>query len=310
MSYQQYGSIQASDFNTLVTDFNTVYGSGSGNSGYGQTSLGSVTAGNRVTYEDWNSLVTKIKALANHQNSATTAINNLVAPTAGDSISYLSGLSGGITTITSNRLNASAQGTSYSAGTASTSTWRDYVTFTSTVTFASAAAARYFFNAGGQIALTPYHPNGSGINSLFYALSQAIGTIKFSSQSGVTIAGMAFNGTTKIGGSGALGSEYTISSNTGFYNLLTTDTEICRQNATGALSKYLTSNISINARIDATGTILRFTTTFDSNWSSGGGLTVGTGTNVTCSVIPPATTYLTNTWGTPGVTSAPSMFGL
>lgn len=300
MTYQQYGSIQASDFNTLVTDFNAVYGSGSGTSGYGQTSLGSVTAGNKVTYDDWNGLVTKIKALASHQNSATAGINSLTAPTAGDSIAYMSDLSGAITTITNSRLNAAAQGTSNAVGDPATVTWMDKITFTTTVTFASAAAARYFFNAGGQIALTCSHPDGSGINNLFYSIATAMGTIKFSSQSGVTIAGTAFNGTTKIGGSGVLNTDYTISSGTGFYNLLTTDTQIFRQNATGALSKYLTSYISVNARLDATGTILRFTTVFDSNWSSGSGLTVGTGTRVTGTVIPPVTTYLSNTWGTPG----------
>jgi len=300
MTYQQYGSIQASDFNTIVNNFNAVYGSGSGNSGYGQTALGTVAAGNKVTYSDWNSLVTKIKSTASHQNSATAGINGLVAPDPGDSIAYMSGLTGGVTTVTNSRLNAAAQGTSSAVTSTSTSTWLDRITFTTTVTFASAAAARYFFNAGGQIALSFGHPNGSGINNLFYSMATAMGTLKFSSQSGVTIAGTAFNGTTKIGGSGTLNTDYTISSGTGFYNMLTTDTQIYRQNATGALSKYLTSYITVNARLDATGTILRFTTLFDSNWSSGTGLTVGTGTQVTGTVIPPATTYLANSWGTPG----------
>lgn len=304
MTYQLNGLIQASDFNAAVGNFNAIYGSGSGNTGYGQSILGTVTAGNKVSYGNWNDLVTKVKAIASHQGSTTAGITALDAPQTGDAIVYMSGLTSAISTVTSNKLNAATQGTSSTTVTAATSTWVDTRTFTTTVSFASGAAARYFFNAGGQLAITPYHPTGSGINSLFSGMATAMGTIKMSAQSGVTLAGVTYDGITKVGGSGVVNTNYSISSATGFYNLLTTDTQIFRQEDTGALSKYVDSFISVNARIDATGSIIRFTTLFDSNWSSGSGLTVGTGTQLTVTVIPPATTYLTNTWGTPAVATS------
>jgi hypothetical protein len=37
------------------------------------------------------------------------------------------------------------------------------LTFTHTATFANGNAARFFFNAGGQIKMTVSHPSGTGI---------------------------------------------------------------------------------------------------------------------------------------------------
>lgn len=302
MTYAQYGLIQASDFNNLVNNFNAIYGSGSGNSGYGQTTLGQVTAGNKVSYADWATLIDKISRVALHQNTSITAT---IAPTTGDPVKFVSAIGTNITALTNNRLSASAQSTTSTTSKSTTTTWLDKATFTSTVSFSSGAAARYFFNSGGQIAITASHGSSgsTGIDKLFYDISNALGTVTLSGGSG-TIAGTAFTGTTKTGGAGTVNVDYTISTATGYFALSTTDVEIFRQTAVGALSKYVTSYVSIKARIDATGGVIIFTTTFDENWSSGVGLTVSTGTRLNVAIKSPSTTYLSNTWGTPSVSSS------
>jgi len=300
MTYQQYGLIQADDYNSLIGTLNTVWGSGSGNSGYGQTNLPIVSAGNFVGATEWASLVNKISSIAAHQNSTITSVT---APVAGDSITFINAINTNLTTITNNRLNASAQASSVTTTRTTTTTWTDKVTFTTTVTFTSAAAARYFFNAGGQLAMTCSHGSAgsTGIDKVFYDLCRAFGTVTLSSGS-ATIAGTGFTGTTKTGGSGVLTTDYTISTGTGYYALTTTPVEIFKQKATGALSKYVTSFINVTAKVDATGGIITLVTTVDENWSSGIGLAVSTGTAMNLIVKPPSTTYVTtNAWGTPTV---------
>lgn len=304
MTYQQYGQIQASDFNTLVNSFNAIYGSGSGNSGYGMTPLSQVTPGNKVAYTDWANLINAISNVDKHQNP-TTAITAVTAPTTGDSVKYLSAISSNITTVTNNRLKAAVQGSTSTTSTPTTATWLDTATFTTRVTFASAAAARYFFNAGGQLAISVSHgaSNSTGINKLFYDISAALGTVTLSSGT-TTIAGTSFTGVTKTGGSGTVGTNYTISTGTGYHALTTTPTEIFRQTAVGAVALYVTSFIKILASVDATGGVITFTTVFDENWTSGTGLTVATGTTVNLAVKNPSATYITSApWGTPAVST-------
>ena len=300
MSYQQYGLIQATDYNNLVGTLNSVWGSGSGNSGYGQTNLTTVAAGAQVGSTEWASLVNKISAIASHQNSTITAVT---APSTGDPIKFVNAVNTNLTTITNNRLNASAQATSVTTSKVTTTTWTDKVTFTTTITFTSAAAARYFFNAGGQLAITCSHGSSSstGIDKVFYDLCNKFGTVTLSSGS-ATIGGTSFTGITKTGGSGTSPTDYTISTGTGYYALTTTPVEVFKQTATGALSKYITSFINVTAKVDATGGVITFVTTIDENWSSGTGLAVSIGTTHNLIVKPPSTTYVTtNSWGTPTV---------
>jgi hypothetical protein len=303
MTYQQYGLIQATDYNNLVGTLNAVWGSGSGNSGYGQTSLDTVAVGATVGATEWSALVNKISSIAAHQNSTITSVT---APSTGDPIKFVSAVNTNLTTITNNRLNAAAQASSVTTSKSTTTTWTDKVTFTTTVTFTSAAAARYFFNAGGQLAITCSHGSSgsSGIDKVFYDLCNAFGTVTLSGGS-ATIAGTSFNGTTKTGGSGVLNTAYTISDSTGYYALTTTPVEIFKQLAVGALSKYVTSFINVTAKVDVTGGVITFVTTIDENWSSGTGLAVSTGTTVNLIAKPPSTTYVTtNVWGTPTVVTS------
>lgn len=303
MTYAQYGLIQANDYNSLVGTLNTVWASGTGNTGYGQTALPTVQTGGIVGATEWAALVNKISSIASHQNSTITSVT---APASGDSIKFINAINTNLTTITNNRLNASAQASSVTTTRTTTTTWTDKATFTTTVTFASAAAARYFFNTGGQLAITCSHGSAgsTGIDKVFYDLCTAFGTVTLSGGS-ATIAGTSFTGTTKTGGSGVLNTDYTISTTTGYHALTTTPVEIFKQTATGALSKYVTSFINVTAKVDATGGIITFVTTVDENWSSGIGLPVSVGTSMNMIVKPPSTTYVTtNAWGTPSVVTS------
>ena len=67
MTYAQYGTVEATDFNTLVGTnpnttsgkLNTVWSTGGTNAGYGQTAVATVSAGNTVTATgQWANLVT------------------------------------------------------------------------------------------------------------------------------------------------------------------------------------------------------------------------------------------------------------
>ena len=171
MTYSSGGLIQAADFSAIsgttsstgANLLNTVWATGTGDAGYGQTAVtppsasATVTAnlggGAGVSAGEWAGLINRLNNASTHQGGSASGVTS---PVAGDIITYRSTLTGAVTTVYSNRLNFnSTQGTtsttsynfSYSAAAGATATG----TSTRTCTFASVDAARYFFNAGGQI---------------------------------------------------------------------------------------------------------------------------------------------------------------
>ena len=316
MSYAQNNLIEATDYNTLVggspgttaNRLNTVWAIGGGNSGYGQTALANVAVGDTVTATQWANLVNTTANAGSHQGST---LSSVTAPSSGGTITYLSAIPTNLTTIYTNRLNAAAQGSTTANTATRGTTWSAALTFTHTVTFASGDAARYFFNAGGQIKVTMSHPSGTGINSLFNSLATACGTIVQSAPSSgsVTIAGVSYNGITKIGGSGSPG---TLSTNSGYYAMTTSNVTVFSQTATTGPAGYLSSNISVLAKSNGTqgsnsdaGSVITIYTVWD---EVPDGLTASSGSAVTVTLAPPATTYLPQgaSWGTPTVSGSVS----
>lgn len=310
MSYAQNGLIQATDYNTLVgvspsstaNTLNTVWAVGASTAGYGQTALAQVSAGDTITAAQWANLINTTANAGSHQGTSLTSIT---APTTGGTVTYLSALPTNVQSIYTGRNNASAQGSTTSNTATYGSTWASALTFTHTVTFASGDAARYFFNAGGQIKITMSHPAGSGINSLFNSLATACGTIVQSAPTSgtVTIASTAYNGITKVGGSGSA----TLGTNTGYYALTTANAQVFSQTATTGPAGYLSTFISVNVKSNGTqgsngdaGSVITIYTLWD---EVPNGLTVSTGSAVTVTLAPPATTYLPQgaSWGTPTV---------
>jgi hypothetical protein len=182
MAYQQGDTITASDYNSFIGDINTVIGTGSGDSGYGLTEISTVAAGATITAAQWNSLLSGLQTAANHQGSTITNASNTVST--GGNILPLSNLGTDITTINTNRLTAAGGNLSTGiAGVTSTRTtaWTGTVTHAFTVAFASANAARYFFNSGGRITMAFSRSGGSTTdqNTSWTNLLSGIGSVSF-----------------------------------------------------------------------------------------------------------------------------------
>jgi len=313
MAYAQYGNIAAADYNALVGGnpvtssgtLNTVWATGGTTAGYGQTALGNVTVGTQVYAADWANLVNKTANVASHQG---TSITTVTAPAAGNTITYLSAIPTNLTTIYAPRLNAATQGSTVPNTATLGTTWTQAATFTHTVTFANGNAARYFFNAGGQLKVTCAHANSTaGINLLFNNLATNIGTVVLSSPSSgsITISSVSFNGVTKIGGGG---NTPTILQNNGYFALTTSNANIFTQLASTGPSGYLSTFIRVIAKSNGTqgvngdtGSVITLFTIWD---EIPDGLTVGTGSSTTVTVQAPETTYLANTWGTISITGS------
>jgi hypothetical protein len=314
MSYAQNSLVEAIDFNTFVGTststtsgvLNTVWSASSGDKGYGQPVVPNVAVGNTVTASDWANLINTTANAASHQGTSITA---MTAPSTGNLIAYTSPISTNLTSIYNSRLNAIAQGSTTSNVATYSSTWSSAVTFTHTVTFANGDAARYFFNAGGQLAVTCAHPGSTGIDLLLNNLASNVGTVVMSSPiSGtVTIAATSYNGITKIGGGG---NSPTISQNIGYYALSTANASVFTQTASTGPSSYLGTSISVVVKSNGTqgsnndkGSVITIYTIWD---EVPNGLTAATGTNTTVTARPPATTYISNTWGAITITSTSS----
>lgn len=309
MTYAVGGLIQATDINGFVStntiNFNNIWSTGSSNSGYGQTALDTVAVGDLVAQNPWNNLVTNIGKSATHQGTTITAIT---PPVTGNRIDFFSALVANLGLINTNRLNAAAQGGTSTSTSVSTSTWSDRLTVTFTVTFSSQNAARYFFNAGGQIGISCSHPTTGTptINQLINDLCSDAGTTWLSSPTSGTasLAGIAYNGVTKVGGANPGGS--TIATNSGFYALGAGATQIARQfsdyNPANRYGSYYGPNtfLSISAASNGSGTIT-FTVLYD---EVPNGALVSTGTTTTLTLRSPSASQITNTWGSPSLSNS------
>jgi hypothetical protein len=158
-------------------------------------------------------------------SQTATTITSRSAPTAGQTISVLSAVNTDLTNITTNRGNAVGSGTEYGTFSGTTSktsatgsgqsTWT--ITFTHTVTFASADALRYFFNAGGIVRLK-YGKSSTGTDhdADWNTLAGYCGSINLTGRvngTSQTISAQAYTGTTRLGGSG--GTQNTLATTTG-----------------------------------------------------------------------------------------------
>ncbi len=304
MSYAQFGLVEATDFNTLVggnptstaNTLNATWATGSGQGGYGQTAVANVAAGQVVAATSWASLVNNTASAAAHQGSSITSVT---APVAGGLVTYVAAIPTNLQTIWASKGNAAAQGSTSANTQTTTAAWTDYANFTFTCTFANGDAARYFFNAGGQLKFQCSHSNtDAGINAAMNTLATATGTVVLSGQNSGsrTIASTAFNGVTKIGGSGSA----TISQNSGYFGLTTSNVTIFDQDSgtapytTTVQIQYLARTNGVQGSNADNGSVVTVHCLFDK--ISGNG-TLGSGSSVTCTLVPPSTTNLANTWG-------------
>ena len=316
MTYSAGGLIQATDYNGFVSTTAGANINATWNTTYGQTALATVSATNTVTATQWASLVNTLASLGTHTN---TSITSRSAPTTGQTISILSAVNTDTTNVYNNRYNAYAVGSQYTAWTGtnskttttSGSNWS--ITFTNTVTWASAAAASYFFNAGGliKIDVAKSSTGNTGDPEWNDLATTLCGDIYISGLATAhTIAGTSYTGTTKIGGTG---SPSTLSTGTG-WDALTAGaaaTIVYKQFADTApyTSNFIQHSIAKNAG-STTLTITTLWSNGDSDPITGGtaasGATPGTAPCTIVTYFPPETTTLTNTWGTPTVAATTS----
>jgi hypothetical protein len=318
MTYSSGSLIQATDYNGFVSTTAGANINATWNTAYGQTALSTVAAAGTVTATQWASLNNTLSSLGNHQ---ATTITSRSSPTAGQTISVLSNLNTDITNCYNNRLNAYASGSQYTAwtGTASKTTntgstnsaWT--ITFTDTVTFASAAAASYFWNAGGYMKIQ-FSKTSTGQDSdpdWNTFVNSTCGTVYFTSTgTSKVIASTTYLGTKVVGGTGT---PSTLATSTGWAQLTASPTTIYKQFDTSYT--YTGDYVQVDATATSS-TVLTLTTTWfsaaraavgTSRVISGGtatsGISFGTAPTTVVTYFPPETTYLTNTWGTPTVAS-------
>ena len=317
MTYNSGGLIQATDYNGFVStngsNLNAVW-----NTAYGQGAIGTVATGGLVTATQWATLNNSLAAAAAHQG---TTITSRTSPSAGDLITILSNLNTDITNINSNVYNAASSGAQYTGwtGTASKTTatgsgaspW--IITFVDTITFASASAANYFFSAGGLIKIQFSKTSTGTVADTEWNnfIGTLCGTIYLSSTAASkTINGQAYTGTTKIGGTGT---PTVLATGSGFQQLSTSPTTLYQQYDVG--SAYSGNYLAVVATWDGSTTL-----TITTYWNSAGdgaagstaqisggtattGISFGTAPATVVTYIPPETTHLTNSWGTPTVAS-------
>ena len=322
MTYSSGSLIVATDYNGFANDtgganVNNIWATGTTDSGYGQSALATVAATNTITATQWASLVNTISSIASHQG---TTITSRSAPVAGNIINILAALNTDLTNCTANRGNAAANGTQFTGwtgtnsktATTSGSSWS--ITFTNTVTFASADAARYFFNAGGRIKIdVAKSSTGNTGDPEWNDLTTTLcGDIYITGGTGTqTIAGSSYTGTTKVGGTG---SPNTLATTTGWYDLGAGSgaTIVYKQFADTA--PYTANFVQHSLAKNAGSTTLTITTLWqntDSDPISGGtassGATPGTAPTTIVTYFPPSSTYLTTaSWGTPTVAATTS----
>lgn len=334
MTYTVGGLIQAADYNgfygptsaggTSNANLSDIWGVGSGDKGWGQSVIANPAVGSTVTATQWATLVNNM-ATAGTQTSTT--LTSRTAPVAGNLITILAALNTDLTSLTTNRGNAAAIGTEYGvfSGTTSKTTatgsggtaWT--ITFTHTVTFPSANQARYFWNAGGLVRLQfGKSSTGTDHDPDWNTLAGQCGSIYISGRvngAAQTIAGTSYTGTTRLNGTG--GTQTTLATTTGWYNLTGTPVTIFQLN--NASAPYTPEYIRVQA--STTSTVLTLTTTWVDDGTAGPGTTsnISGGTGVTspatsigaatapttlCTYFPPSTASLSNSWGTPSIAAS------
>jgi hypothetical protein len=255
--------------------------------------LPAVAAGATVSATSWANLVARNASLASHQGTSITAIS---APSAGDTISAYAALSANITAVFNARNNAAAEGSDASVTSSSTSGWNTSSTLSKTITFASANAARYFFNAGGQIRLSWSRSGGttSTQNTTWTNLLTASGTLVLTgAAASKTINSVAYTGLTKIGGSGT---PTTLTTTEGYYALDGTPSLNFKQIPSGT---YGANEIEVSYSVS--GAVLTIYTDLSDDYTPPDPASPdnvdGTLSQIT-TVRPPSTSNISDTWGT------------
>lgn len=323
MTYTIGGTIEAADFNGLarntayVSSSDTggnvfwVWGTGYGNTGYGQDTglLGTVSIGTTVAATNWAGFVYTLNRALGHQNQTRLASGSNIGITAGATIQAFANVASAVTNINNfqQKLGYVNQGTTVTGSnfnasfTAASSATAASFSTTRTLTFASGDGARYFFNGGGRVTLviTATNNNGTARSQDFQQLFQS------------NIASSYVQANLSVGKTGSGGGNVTNATTLGYYSLTNSDQTLANVQPSGQAYTYSNDWVRVQVKTNGTqGTAgdTGSTITFqldaaspaqtNSNFNDAIDVTVTTRIDVT----PPETTYLANTWGVFGVT--------
>lgn len=217
-------TITAADVNNLVQNVENVYSVGQGDSGYGQTTyvLDDLEVGGKIQASEWSKLRGMMLVSGSHQGTPISQLFN--EPSAGLKIMATVSTLTLAQTLWQNRLHTAIDALSTWTGAAVasySSDWHGVLEVTIDVSFQSEDQARYFFNSGGAVRITPIHPSTATSTDTNFAafLAQQVGSFYVGAhQYGTTgpAAPSTFAG--------------------GYYAVPATDTVITTQTSTSSLS--------------------------------------------------------------------------
>jgi len=332
MAYTSGGLIQAQDYNRLAWGGNTtntysgtidnismVWGTGFGYKGYGQSVAAipavSVTPSTTtITAVQWAGLVYTLNLTLGHQSGAAgqLATGSNIGITAGATITAFANVSTAVGTINTNANTYTAQGT-----TTVGATFGNLISFTTgsqfantfqairTVTFAGGAdAARYFFNAGGELRLVflgGTNTNGTRRTNDFIELFRGnIGNVIVRGASSQGIAG------------GSRGNVKANLTTLGYYSLTTSNQEMANVATSGNVYTYKSDYANVTVRSNGvqgangdkgtTVTFAFFANSTAAQINSNFNDIVSGNIFTRVDIVTPETTYLANTWGVIGIT--------
>ena len=311
MSYGSGQTVAAADYNGLVGSnsttagtINYVWSTGNGLFGYGQTAVGTVATGATVTATSWASMVNALNRCLAHQGSAQLGPLNY---SAGGTITYFANVVTGISTINTNKANFGSQGSTTTGSTfspvinvATGVAYGPSVFATRTVAFTSGDAARYFFNAGGQL------------NLVIISVTNTGGTARGTDAQTLLVTNLAsltaFRNTTNGGRTGTGGTVNTNNTSIGYNGLTTSAVTI--QQITSTTSPYTTDYVYVQVYSSAqnvSGNGDKGTTVYFNLGLNSPSHPTNAALNITINhrvdVVYPETTYLSSSpWGTPTIT--------
>lgn len=313
MTYSVGGLIEASDYNlfnggssgvSVSGQLNSVWGIGNGTNGYGQTTGANVSVGNNVTASQWATLINNLNNARKHQ--AGGAYTNLTAPVTGNRVDFISTLSSRLTDAYTNRLSFTGSGTTIT-GSNDNITWGEVIdtnafntSRTATITFGSSDQARYFFNAGGALSFFCAATDLAG-TSRSNALQACIGIAPTSGLQYIS----TFRANDNLGPYGYTSRDLT----KGYYQSIfgTWQALGILYNGNPAYSTTYAQIVFDAGSSDTTrgskGNIVRIRLNMYAPADPGGGSII-ISTTLRVDILPPSTTYLSNSWGTPSITWA------
>lgn len=245
--------IEAGDYNAIQNKVAGILGSGSGQSGYGQTvTSGQVIAGNKIFLSEWLNLRSDLRLARQHQTGVDESANLTIPATTlviTESLRNQYALFAQSVEDNKFALGAGQFSTETVISYAKSGAWNGTISNVATITGSTSGAGsvanmRYFFNAGGSFRISASRAGGSAgskDDTWTTMLSQA-GTVS-----------MNYTTTTYDGSNGTV-------YNIGFYSLTTSDQLIFAKPAPAG--NYAENDYFIYARKSADGSQVIFTMTF------------------------------------------------